>query len=96
MASNAAPCDPCDPEIYEKGTTVAMLSGSDTQGIENYVKDIADKTGQRVDWFYMGGRAIVRAIGDVESVSKMIHADRNWQRHSKTNASIHICMREEM
>jgi hypothetical protein len=80
---------PCDPDIYENGTTVAVVADRDANGIEQLVWHIAYTTGQRVDWFYMAGRGVVRAIGDLALVRdtfrpycngwlKVVEEDETW------------------
>lgn len=63
---------PCNQEVFDKGITIAMMAGKGSAEIETYVKSIAQKTGQLVDWHYVGGRAYVKVLGDVEIVRKAI------------------------
>lgn len=63
--------DTCDTEIYEKGEPVAIITGSRAD-IESFVQRIASRSGQRVDWHYVGGRAVVKVLGDAHSVRDAI------------------------
>lgn len=56
----------CDPEIYENGQAVAVIADRNSNGIETLVQEIATQTGIAMDWHYVAGRGIVRAMGDLE------------------------------
>jgi len=73
MATDGPDPQPCDPEIFESGQTVVIwppFAGSNA--IERHVQKIARLSGQRVDWFFAGGRVVVRAIGDMERVMEAL------------------------
>jgi hypothetical protein len=36
--------------------------------MERWVQSIAKDSGQRVDWHYFAGRAVVKALGDADAV----------------------------
>jgi hypothetical protein len=40
--------------------------------MEQFVKMVAWHSGQRVDWHFYAGRAVVKAIGDIEKVKASI------------------------
>lgn len=54
-----------DPEIFERGTAVAMIAGPRSHTIEDWVQSIAKSAHPRlrVDWRMVGGRAIVLCLG---------------------------------
>lgn len=58
----------CNSDIFKNGTTVAIITGANATVIECFVKEIARSTGQPVDWYYAGGRAVVLTTGDVNKV----------------------------
>lgn len=60
----------CNKEIYEKGQYVGTVTGADAFTIEAFVKCVAEATGVRMDWHYVGGRGRVLAIGDVEKARR--------------------------
>lgn len=62
----------CNKEVFENGETVAIMAGKGALEIESYVKSISEKTGQRMDWHYSGGRAVVKVLGDVDIVRTAI------------------------
>lgn len=64
--------DHIDPDIYENGTAVAIIIAPGKADIETFVQRVAKESGQRVDWHYMGGRGVVRAIGDLALVRETI------------------------
>jgi hypothetical protein len=67
---------PCNPEIYEKGTCVAVITEGTARLIERFVREVAEYSGQPVDWHYMGGRGRVLTTGDAEKVRQTIEAMR--------------------
>lgn len=56
----------CDPEIFNSGIAVAVIADRGGDAIEALVQQIATETGVRIDWHYVAGRGIVRAIGDIQ------------------------------
>jgi len=54
---------PCDPEIYERGRAVCVMSGG-ADGIEATVRWVADDLRIPLDWHYVGGRARVLTTAD--------------------------------
>ena len=59
---------PCETEIYNHGEVVAIVSDRDAGAIEKLVKSIAFLTRQKIDWHYIGGRGVVKCIGNLEQV----------------------------
>lgn len=53
----------CDQEIFDKGETAGWIDAC-SYIAEQWVKHVAAESGQRVDWHYAGGRAVIRFIGD--------------------------------
>lgn len=74
MATDGPDPTPCDPEILENGTPICVIVSVSSNRLERFVKSVAMSTGQRVDWHFYGGRAIVKAIGDCEKVRDSIRA----------------------
>ena len=64
--------DPCQIEIYEKGTEVFLTHTIATKDIEEWIKKVAKESGQKVDWYYAGGRAFVLALGDIDKVKETL------------------------
>jgi hypothetical protein len=62
MATDGPTPPPCDSEIFWDGETIAILAGSSC-AIEEWVKEVASRSGERVDWHYAGGRANVLCLG---------------------------------
>lgn len=65
---------PCNPEIYSDGTLVMMTHSIGSQDMERWVKKVARKSGQPVDWHFAGGRACIKALGDLDKVREAIRA----------------------
>lgn len=55
--------DRCDDEVFKKGQSLAALDARSTDA-EAWVREVAAKSGQRVDWHYSGGIAHVLVLGD--------------------------------
>jgi hypothetical protein len=62
----------CDPEVYKDGKAIVMLATMSADDIEELVKKVREASKQKVDWHYVGGRAIVRYIGDRAEVAMAI------------------------
>ena len=63
----------CDEEVYQSGKTVAVNGELSAEMAEAYAKMVAQKSGQKVDWFYVGGRAVFKAIGDLKRVDDVMY-----------------------
>lgn len=61
----------CDREIYEKGE-VALICALGSKRMEPWVVKVREISGQRVDWHYVGGRAVMKFIGDPAAVQRAI------------------------
>ena len=57
----------CDGELWKRGEHIATIIDLKPETIEDVVKSAAKSSGQRIDWHYVGGRACVRALGDLNS-----------------------------
>jgi len=60
--------DSCDQEVYHEGKVIAVLGDVAGEIVEVWCKRIAQDSGAKVDWYWMAGRAIVKAIGDLKKV----------------------------
>lgn len=63
---------PCDPSIFQNGTVVMMSHSIPSAKVETWVKSVARKSGQPVDWHFFGGRIRVLALGDLDKVREAI------------------------
>ena len=68
MATDCADSTPCDKDLLENGELVFITHTIPSNAMEGWVKKVAALSGQRVDWHFVGGRACVRAIGDINKV----------------------------
>ena len=57
----------CNPEVYECGK-VALVIDACMFRAEEWVQKVTQESGQRVDWHYSGGRAVVLYLGDQKKV----------------------------
>lgn len=55
--------DKCDAEVFKNGRSLAALDARSGPA-EQWVRAVAEHSGQRVDWHYSGGRAHVLVLGD--------------------------------
>ena len=72
--------DRCDPDVYERGETIAITHLSKKLS-ERFVRSIRKHSKiQAVDWHYVGGLTVVKAIGTpqqletVRRISKFVHS----------------------
>ena len=72
MATDGPTPPPCDPKLFSEGSVVFVTSSIGSCAIERWVKDIAEESGQPVDWSWHGGRAVILALGDLDAVCKAI------------------------
>jgi hypothetical protein len=61
----------CEKEIYDNGEGVAYADMPKYMA-EAVAIEASRDTGQRVDWHYVGGRAVFLVIGDVEKVKNFL------------------------
>lgn len=74
MATDGPDPQPCDPNIFENGSRVFMTHSIPSNAMEKWVKLVAKKSKQPVDWHFVGGRAVVLTTGNVERVRAAIKA----------------------
>lgn len=60
----------CDKEVYEHGKCIAAMGDVAGEIVEVWCKLVAKDSGQKVDWYYMGGRAVIKAVGDLKKVDE--------------------------
>lgn len=72
MATDGPTPPPCAPDVYKKGTLVFVTHTIPSCSMEEWVKQVASRSGQKVDWHFMGGRACIFALGDIEAVKQAI------------------------
>lgn len=72
MATDGPTPAPCDPEIFCNGDVVFRTDTIPSNAMEDWVREVARKSGQKVDWCYQGGIAFVLALGDIDAVKKAI------------------------
>ena len=53
---------PCDKDIFKNGTVVAVFDGG-MVAMEGLVQE-ACRNGIKMDWHYVGGRAVVKTLDD--------------------------------
>jgi hypothetical protein len=56
------PMGVCDRDVYEHGEPVLIFAGPRSWLIERWVTLVRERAGVPVDWNFMGGWAVVRAV----------------------------------
>ena len=67
------PPPPCDQDVFKNGHGICCVDARMHQ-MEAWVKKVAERSGQRVDWHYSGDIANVLYIGSYSEVMKAIMA----------------------
>lgn len=65
----------CDQDIFNNGKTVAILTNIKPQILNLYCQIISEETNQKIDWHFAGGRAIVKALGNLTLIDNAMHYD---------------------
>lgn len=65
MATDGPDPEPCDQDVFTYGRVMFITNSIPSNAMERWVKEVASISGQRVDWSFFGGRAVVRALGDL-------------------------------
>ena len=60
--------DRCDEDVFTNGTAGAYVNGPRSHTIEDWVQDVAARSGQKTDWSMAAGWAIIKTTGDVQKV----------------------------
>lgn len=76
MATDGPTPPPCDKDVYGHGHTILHCATAGPCAFENWVKKVAQDSGQRVDWHYVGGLAAVLYIGDYHKVLSSLNKFR--------------------
>jgi len=72
MATDGKTPKPCDPKIFSEGQSVFLTDSIPSNAMERWVQKVAHLSEQPVDWHFVGGRANVLAMGDIERVKTAI------------------------
>jgi hypothetical protein len=63
----------CNKEVYHNGEVVAVITGPRPWFINAWVEEVRKITGNElIDWHFVGGRAVVRCVGDVEKAREVV------------------------
>lgn len=60
--------DGCTQDVFTTGRFLCMLVGPRPWTIEAWAREVAELAGAKVDWSFMGGRAVVKYLGDDQKV----------------------------
>ena len=82
--------EPCNQEVYEKGTIVFVTNTISSKDMEAWTQAIAKESGQLVDWSSFAGRSVMQAVGDLHRVKKAIINLRHMHDEGYTNAVLSL------
>jgi hypothetical protein len=85
MATDGPDPAPCAQDIYRDGTVVHQVHSVSSNRMEGWVRKVAADSGQRVDWHFFAGWAVVKAIGDIDAVDAAI--EKNLPELERLQAS---------
>ena len=74
MATDGPDPPPCDHDIKDNGTPVCLIHSISSNRLERFVVSIREQTSERVDWHFVGGRAVVKVLGDCDAARAAIDA----------------------
>lgn len=74
MSTDGPTPPPCNPDIFKNGVEVFTTSTIPSNAMERWVRQVAEKSEQMVDWHFDGGWVRVLALGDIEKVKGAIAA----------------------
>jgi hypothetical protein len=63
----------CDPEVYERGEFLCVLHARKEQ-VESWCQLVAALSGNRVDWSYVAGRAVVKFLGNKTNMAELMES----------------------
>ena len=67
----------CNSKVYKRGKVIFLTDSIPSEKIEEFVISVRKDSGQRVDWHYMGGRAVIKYLGDKNKVIESLKKFRN-------------------
>lgn len=68
MATDGPTPPACNDDVYKDGEVVFVTNSIPSNAMERWVKSVAKDSKQPVDWHFMGGRAVIKALGDLNAV----------------------------
>jgi hypothetical protein len=68
--------DEIDPLVHNFGKTIFVTHTLSTEELNKWVKMIAQDSKLRVDWSFVGGRAVIQSLGDCKKAIKSLQKFR--------------------
>lgn len=75
--------DECDHEVYAHGEVIGVFDMPKDKANELVVK-LSKKTGNRIDWHYVGGRVVMKMLPPKASVNSRTLKSRNQREGKRT------------
>lgn len=81
LAKVTTPNDRCNRVIYKYGKTMFVTHSIASSELDKMVKEFAQVSGLKMDWSFVGGRAVVQYVGSQNSL--VVHQDKIKQIYAK-------------
>jgi hypothetical protein len=95
MSAKQGVPDRCTQDVYRNGKFLCILAGPRPWTIEAWVVAISDISGAKVDWNFMGGRAVVKYLGDDEKVFAAAEATKvAFEEAAAALVKLHECNKQ--
>lgn len=78
---NGADLANCDRKVFRRGKHIASIGNLKAEEVEEAVAAARQSSGQRIDWHYFGGVAVVKALGNLPAVRE--HLEANLKQYSE-------------
>lgn len=62
----------CSEEMFENGKIVFVIHQADKYQVDRWVREVARRSGEQVDWIFAGDRIHVLGLGDLNKISRQI------------------------
>lgn len=72
MTNNLEDMKGCDSSFYYKGEHILTIIDLKPIEIEEIVNSSSINSGQKIDWHYFGGYAVVKAFGDIDKAMESL------------------------
>lgn len=66
----------CEQDIFQDGEVVFITNTIGSVQIENWIVKIREESKQKIDWYFAGGRAVIKTLGDIAVIKKAISNNR--------------------
>lgn len=70
----------CVPEVYQNGVVYAVVAGPRSWALEDWKNEMQHQLpkGTKIDWHFVGGRAVFKAVGDPKAARDKLEEMLNY------------------